>query len=160
MTKPKKLVLCKGFPGSGKSTLARLIYEKNEWDNSVIHSTDDFHIRLIVEKNLDGSIRHEWKYIFDGSKLGEYHFRNLCEAISSMTNSVSLVIIDNTNVTFKELKKYCVAAITLGYEIELVEPNTEWKYNIEECAKRNTHGVSLEVIQKMRVCTDEHSFRT
>lgn len=146
----KKLLLCRGLPGSGKSTVASLSYVQDLHYRSVIHSTDDFYMRWITITNPDDTSSYEWKYIFDGSKLREYHFRNLCAAIESMTHGINLVIVDNTNTTFDEMKKYCIAAIILGYEIQLIEPETEWRYDVEECYKRNKHGVPLENIQKMR----------
>lgn len=36
-----------------------------------------------------------------------------------------------------------------GYEIQVLEPDTPWKFNPEECAKRNTHGVPLQAIERM-----------
>jgi hypothetical protein len=55
----KRLILLRGLPGSGKSTLAREIAGKN----GVICSTDDF-------------FYNDGRYIFDASKLGEYHDLN------------------------------------------------------------------------------------
>ena len=34
-------------------------------------------------------------------------------------------------------------------KIEIVEPNTPWKFNAKELAKRNSHDVPQEVIEKM-----------
>lgn len=148
--KPRKLIILRSLPEAGKSTTAKLLSDANPFDDTEIHSTDDFYMRYVECHLPDDKFRYEWKYVFDGSKLREYHFRNLCAAIESMTHGINLVIVDNTNTTFDEMKKYCIAAIILGYEIQLIEPETEWRYDVEECYKRNTHGVPLETIQKMR----------
>jgi len=39
------------------------------------------------------------------------------------------VIIDNTNLESWEMKPYMLMALDYGYEIEIMEPNTPWKFN-------------------------------
>lgn len=35
------------------------------------------------------------------------------------------------------------------YHIELMEPDTPWRFNVKELVLRNKHGVSKDTIQKM-----------
>jgi hypothetical protein len=39
-----------------------------------------------------------------------------------------------------EARGYVEAALKYGYEVEIREPDTPWRRNAEELAKRNTHG--------------------
>lgn len=43
-----------------------------------------------------------------------------------MTNGVSPVVIDNTNIRIWEFKPYVMMAIKYEYEIFIAEPNTPW----------------------------------
>lgn len=142
-SKLKKLIILRGIPSSGKSTTAKLLSDANPYNDTKISSTDDFFMSYNIKDKY-------WEYKFDGSKLNEYHKYNLQNTIYSMCLGYSQVIVDNTNIRFVDFKLYVLAAIIIGYEIELIEPETEWRYNVEECYRRNKHGVPLENIQKMR----------
>jgi hypothetical protein len=40
-------------------------------------------------------------------------------------------------------------AIENGYEVELVEADSEWAKDPDECFERNSHGVPRDVIKRM-----------
>jgi tRNA uridine 5-carbamoylmethylation protein Kti12 len=133
-----KLIIMRGCPGSGKSFHAELLresYMKKGYSCS-IYSTDNFFM-------VDG------EYKFDPSKLGIYHDRNLKRAIQAIQDSVNVVIVDNTNTTWKECKKYVTIALAYDYEVEFIVPETEWAFKLDELVQRNSHGVPREAIQKM-----------
>ncbi len=134
----KRLILLRSLPGGGKSTLAQALSKDS--DNLVILSTDNYHMR-----EIDG----EWKYVFQPDMLGEYHKQNQKACSYEMSCGTPLIIIDNTNISFKEFKPYVVMANLFGYEVELVEPDTPWAFDVDECTKRNVHGVPREAIQRM-----------
>ena len=110
----------------------------------VICSTDSYFL------NEDG------EYVFDASKLGQYHGMNQYKAHQYMFMKTGLVIIDNTNTTHKEMKPYKESAEQFGYEVEeewvdeveLLDPEALPSY-IDICAERNTHGVPKEAIERM-----------
>ena len=136
----KKMILMRGWSGCGKSYLARQIAD--EYNNecaltALIHSTDNFFFNKLG------------KYEFDGKKLGSAHLWNQSEVRKSMEDGFKVVIVDNTNTMSWEASVYVSLAKEYSYEIEVCEPQAEWKFNIDECAKRNTHGVPRESIQKM-----------
>ena len=56
--------------------------------------------------------------------------------------------IDNTNVEAWEMKTYVQQGLKYGYQIEIREPNTPWKFDAEELTKRNKHDVPKEVIEE------------
>ena len=79
-----------------------------------------------------------------------------------MSLSTELVIIDNTNIKHRDMKPYKDSAEHIGYEIQevivgenellpLLEDACPHKFMdyIHLCAKRNTHGVPLDAIEKM-----------
>ena len=130
-----KLILMRGVSGSGKSTLARQLAEDHE--NSVILSTDDYFM-------VNG------KYVFNPSSLGKNHQMNQDRARWAMQERTSCVIIDNTNTQAWEMLPYVEAALELGYEIEIHEPD---QVPIEEIMRRQESrpdkNLPLETVQRM-----------
>ncbi|XP_062983052.1 NEDD4-binding protein 2-like 1 [Elgaria multicarinata webbii] len=131
----KSLYLLRGLPGSGKSTLARQL--KREFPSAAIFSTDDYFME-------DGS------YVFDPDSLEEAHHWNQKRARKAMKNGKSPVIIDNTNIHAWEMKPYVIMAHENSYEVIFQEPDTHWKFNVRELARRNSHGVPQEKIKRMK----------
>lgn len=138
----KRLIIMRGLPGSGKSTMVKTFTQQasDKRLTCTVHSTDDFHLEL------KGGL---FEYVFKPDKLRYFHEQNLAHADTSMSMGVNVVIIDNTNTTWKEIKPYVEAGAKHGYDIEVTEPTTSWAKDPVECAKRNTHGVPLEAIQRM-----------
>lgn len=127
----KILYIMRGLSGSGKSTLAKELRQ-----GGIILSTDDFFM-------VGG------KYQFDRDYMADAHYWNQVRAEEAMKDDITPIVIDNTNVQAWEAKPYVEKALRYGYKIEIAEPNTPWKFNAEELAKRNTHKVPLEVIHDM-----------
>ncbi|XP_029458516.1 NEDD4-binding protein 2-like 1 isoform X2 [Rhinatrema bivittatum] len=132
----KQLYLLRGLPGSGKTTLARQL--KRDFPNAPILSTDDF---FITE---DGT------YAFNQDFLEEAHKWNQKRAKKAMKRGKSPIIIDNTNIQAWEMKPYAIMALENDYEVIFREPETRWKFNVQELARRNIHGVPREKIQHMK----------
>lgn len=137
----------RGIPGSGKSTKAGTLT-----DSENIYSTDDY-----------------WgpNYEFDISKIGMAHRWNQHRVSEAMIAEKPIIVVDNTNITWKEVDPYVVAAMRKGYDVEFVEPTSQWWHdfieaknkvdkNLLELAEhafhvKNTHNVPLFVIQKMMI---------
>lgn len=128
-----KMIVLRGLPGSGKSTFAKELAQK---ENAVILSTDD----IITA--------HDY-YIFSPDYLGLAHKLNQAKAEECCKRGRN-VIIDNTNTTLKEVQPYFDIANKYKYEFELQEMNLEWSWDVNECFKRNSHSVPLDVIKRMR----------
>lgn len=132
----KKFIIMRGLPGSGKSFKARKLVEDGQ-----IFSTDDF-----------WCLKDPKVYNFEKNKLGYAHRWNQRRVAAAVKAQLPVIIVDNTNTTLKELKGYREIAFDaqdLGYDISIVEPDTEWAFNVDECFKRNSHNVPFEVLQAM-----------
>jgi predicted kinase len=143
VTRPnQELIVMRGIPGGGKSTKAKQIVGKG-----IIHSTDE-----VIEGSGDYREFFE-KMISSGdfSPLSKVHKINFQNAVTSMKQGISPVIVDNTNIRPNEPKNYVEAALKLGYadeNIKFVEVGTGG-LSAEELAQRNTHGVPLDKIKSM-----------
>ena len=136
------LILMRGISGSGKSTLATSLVE-----NGVIHSTD-----VLVEST--GDYRGFFSKMMesgDWSELSRMHSKNLSNAIKSMADGITPVIIDNTNLKANEPKAYVVAALEMGFDENNIQIHDVGTRNLsaEQLAESNTHGVPLDKIKMM-----------
>lgn len=127
-----KLILFLGCSGSGKSTKAKELAKKL---NAIVCSADHYFYDVFG------------KYNFDASKLGHAHKMCYDKAYRTLEQQQD-VIIDNTNANAKDRKVYEDLAKSFGIEVEYVEPETSWKYDIDELIKKNTKGTPREVIEK------------
>lgn len=126
------LILMRGYPGSGKSYLAK----EKQGELGKICSADDFFM-------VGGE--YQWK----PHLLKDAHAQCREKAQSYMQDGAKLVIIDNTNMTYADMKPYIDMADQYGYTIEFAYPSQVWSWDVVECAVRNVHKVPLESIQKM-----------
>lgn len=141
----------RGLPGGGKSTEATMLCNEHLMAGGqtiAICSTDSYHM-------ING------EYVFQPEVLGQFHQLNHKRAEKFMRLDTELIIIDNTNIKHQDMKRYKDSAKQLGYEIaeviigeEYLVPGDEMTQQlidgyIKLCAKRNTHGVPLEAIERM-----------
>jgi NEDD4-binding protein 2 len=132
----KKLILMRGLPGSGKSTKAKQLV-----GNGQIFSTDDY-----------WCMNEKGEYRFNIHKIGEAHKWNQRRSLAAMKAGVPIVVIDNTNTTIKELRSYTKhisLAAQLGYTVSIEEPETAWRFDLEELLKKGTHNVPKKTVQAM-----------
>lgn len=130
------MVILRGISGSGKSTLASKLLESNE--DSIHLTSDDYFINL-----------ETGEYNFFGAKLPYAHEWNQDRARRALKKGIKVVIIDNTNTQKWEAKPYVSEAISHGYEVQFIEPDTPWKLDAEILSKKNQHGVPIEKIREM-----------
>ena len=140
----KTLYISRGPSGSGKSfEIKKHVPPEN------IFSTDDF-----------------WgpDYNFDASKLYEAHSWNKRRTEQAMQQDITPIGVDNTNITWKEIKPYYKLAEQYGYAIEYVESTSPWwkemssrfplntdelEHYAEILNTKNTHGVPKETLKRM-----------
>jgi predicted kinase len=128
--KDRVMYLLRGCSGSGKSTLAKTLAP-----GAKVMSTDDFFMK-------------QGRYLFDVKKLGKAHGWNQKRAQKAARSGQTPLVIDNTFTRAWEARAYVESALENGYRIKLREPNTPWKFNAKELARRNSHGVSEAIIRK------------
>lgn len=131
LSKPLLILMC-GAPGSGKSTLAKKLAEQH---NAIICSADDYHM-------VNGE--YKWK----PENVSAAHAACRLKACAEMSEGRN-VIVDNTNTSHKEVKPYIDFAKMSGHKVIYVEPDTEWRYNVDELVIRNTHNVPRATISAM-----------
>ncbi|XP_050443159.1 uncharacterized protein LOC126847125 [Adelges cooleyi] len=137
----KVMILMRGCPGSGKSYLAYSILNQcynNTNPDKYIFSADKFFIN-----------KRTGRYCFDRHKVSDAHrwtFENVEKAIKCETTPV---IVDNTNIEAWEMENYVKLSTNNGYWIEILEPNTDWAWNVNELYKRNVHKVPFNNIENM-----------
>jgi len=137
MEQKKYFYILRGLPGGGKSTKAKEL----AGGHGQIFSTDDYFC-----------LNAENEYRFDAQQLGPAHAWNQRRSLEAVKASIPIVIIDNTNTTVWEMKAYLPhikLAQSMGYEILIEEPETAWRFDIDELVKLSTHGVPREAIQRM-----------
>lgn len=135
----KTVIIMRGIPGSGKSHRANYLCEQARlnllcWE---VCSADNFFI--------DGSGNYNW----NPRLIGKAHEWCRVAFVKSLQDGIEIVIVDNTNTTIKEMEFYVDWALSYGYNIKFIEPDTSWKFDASECAKKNKHNVPLECIQRM-----------
>ena len=132
----KKLIIIRGLPSSGKSFLANELYQKyyQGWTLVKIFSTDNYWLRQ------DGVYDFNCKFL---TKAHQWNYNSFCEYLESCNNHFIndrwITILDNTNITYNEFSNYIITALKYKFDIEIIEPSTRWKYNVEECFKLNLH---------------------
>jgi len=131
----KLAIIMRGLPGSGKSTLAQELATKAE--TSAICSADDFFV-----------VAGEYK--FNPNWLPRAHQTCKDKFKSHLRKGTEIVIVDNTNTRKWEFAEYVKMAKAHNYKVEIKTPQTDWAFDPEECAKKNSHGVPAEAIQRMK----------
>lgn len=140
-----KIIILRGLSGSGKSMLANII--NNTYENSVIFSADQYFIDKegnykFVKEDLQKAHQHCY------DKINEHlHYieNNLKENVKPHT-----LIIDNTNSTIKEYRKYKDLAYqhkrfrTIILEIECMN-----KTEAIAMGKRNKHHTNMKAVLNM-----------
>lgn len=124
------LILVRGISGSGKTFYVNKYHfytEKFEADDWFI---DENH-----------------HYSFDSEELNNAHSYCRINTEYAMRQNKQ-VVVSNTFTRMWELKPYLELALKYNYIVKIVETDTPWRYNAEECANRNIHNVPIETIRK------------
>jgi hypothetical protein len=138
-----ELYILRGLPGSGKSTLVELLRDNGQLSCLDWLSTDRFWIRPNGDYDFNPKLigkAHDWNFGCFKWSMSEHNI-----------NPPSQIVIDNTDTTYWEFKKYIEHAVSVNPSIKIIllEPATPWKFDAEKCAEKNTHNVPPETIVKM-----------
>ena len=133
----KQLKIIRGIPGSGKTT-----YVNENYPEAYVCSADNY-FEEVADLN-DTSYLEEFQPWLVG-KAHQHCWGSFIQAVVVMDEP--LVVVDNTNVNKWEYENYVLLAEQLGYEVEIIV--TDMSESAEVYHERNTHGVPLEVIERM-----------
>lgn len=117
-----KVVIMRGLPGSGKST-----WITGNAPGAVVCSADHFF------QTSDG-------YKFDRHSLGQAHQACQTKFILAVAEQAPLIVVDNCNLTTRDMKSYVDIALAHGYDLEIRTLTTP----AEVAMARQLHGVPLE----------------
>jgi tRNA uridine 5-carbamoylmethylation protein Kti12 len=136
----RRLILMRGLPGSGKSSYAKGLCTQLTEDGLAVEivSTDDFWY-------INGAKAYNFKV----ELLGIAHAWAQSRCAEYMQESVDVIIVDNTNITFDEMVPYMRLACSFNYAIQVQEPDTVWRRNPIDCALKTVHNVPVEKIEEM-----------
>ena len=133
----KKVIILRGIPGSGKSTLV-----KENYADAIVCSADNYFEEVAA---LNGT---DYLTEFDRRLVGRAHqhcWNSFIHALCVMGEEI--IVVDNTNIHEWEYENYSFLAEINGYNVEIISiPANETP---ETYYERNTHGVTLDVIQRM-----------
>lgn len=123
-----RVVIMRGLPGSGKS-----FYVSNNFQGASICSADFFFTK------------EDGEYCFSIDLLGKAHAFCKKQFNSFLKERQPLIVVDNTNTTYKEYKWYVDRAEQNLYHVQIYNILSD----VEICVQRNIHKVPREVIVKM-----------
>lgn len=129
----KTIMLIRGISGSGKSTLANLLCAGTD---AVSLTADDFFVTSRGE------------YVFSRDLLPQAHAQCQDRAAQAMVQGRSAVV-HNTFCQRWEMQKYFDLAEKHDYQVT-VASTYDGGCTDAELAQRNSHGVPLEGIERMR----------
>jgi len=98
-----------------------------------------------IEASADHFFEKSGAYQFNPRELDKAHEFSQEEAREAISKGLK-VYISNTNTREWERKPYVDLANKVGYEVWL----KVFDVDAETCAARNTHGVPLEAVKKMK----------
>jgi predicted DNA-binding transcriptional regulator YafY/predicted kinase len=137
----KTVIINRGIPASGKSTFSKNIVStlRENGINAISCSTDDFFMS-------------EGKYLFDFTKLREYHLKNQNRFNTALKDNIELVICDNTNIEPWEAKPYYIMAKIYDYKVILIDFKAR-DISLHYKSQDNddyAHNIPLDILENMK----------
>lgn len=133
------LIIMRGLPGSGKSSVSKRVQELFQRQDTQV-------VRICTDEILEMC---EGGYLWAGHKMPLYH--GIAAKISSLSfsNSVPVVILDNTNTKIRDFEGYIHRARAAGYCIRIFIVGGFSEEDIQNSIKRNSHNVPEDAIRRM-----------
>lgn len=126
-----KLYVMRGLPGSGKSHAAEQL-------PAGVVASADHHM-----------VDRQGGYRYDPSKLGAAHAACRARLLAALAAECQVVVLDNTNIQIWEYQWALDAAALSGHVVTIVELY-DGGLTDAELARRNSHGVPVASITRMR----------
>ncbi len=141
----KTLIIARGLPGGGKSTACA------DYINTHGKSGMLWHVVSADRYFISSNPKHVPVYRWSKDYISCAHLWCKLNAEKAIyVSEVDCLLVDNTNVKRKHYQPYIDLANQYGYTVKLLEPSTPWAWDVDECFRRNVHGVPLETIKRMK----------
>ncbi len=112
---------------------------------------DDVTSSVVVVCADDFFLDSDGNFTFISSLLGKAHEWAQIKARKAMkTDDNRIVVVDNTNLQIWEMLPYIKMAGEAGYSVLLLEPQTEWRLNLAQLARKTRHGVPFDKLKLMK----------
>lgn len=140
-----RVLILRGTPGSGKSGVARNLAGLS----GVVCSADDFFSELALKKQREGNEEASYESCFSTDLLKEAHDWCHHRFLQALTGGAEKVIVDNTNTTLKEYRKYVESANDVGCRVAVIELDTPSKAAALRYGARSLHRVPAQALLRM-----------
>ncbi|XP_063058229.1 NEDD4-binding protein 2-like 1 [Engraulis encrasicolus] len=120
----KTLYILRGLPGTHKSDKARDIQDRL---GGVIINADEYH------RNKKGQL------VIRPEKLNEGHIWARGQALQAMDEGMDPVIIDNTNMSWREMFPYVLMGFHRGYWIKFLLTKDTFRVSLDEIDRYVVH---------------------
>ena len=140
----KTVFFMRGLPGSGKSTAAKKLapglmpYATAGPDGPVAVSADYFF-----------NANETAEYAFDPKAIGLAHAQCRADLLAAISEGRETIVVDNTHSQAWEYADNLNASLEAGYRVRFVDIYDNGQSD-EALAARNSHGVPLAAIRRMR----------
>ena len=141
MSDAKNIVLVVGAPGSGRTTKAKQIQQEQ---GGVVIGLHGLFETVLVKDGVEEIVN-----LYKRDCEGEAVRVNVMKAGKAMELDLTPIIIDAPNINEHMRGSYTSLAEIFGYNIQLVEPDTSWKDDAEECHKHTKSGKNVEYIKDL-----------
>ena len=71
--------------------------------------------------------------------------------VVTLSRKAEAIAVDNTNIHRWEYQNYELAARMAGYDVEILEVMPNTREEMRECARRNIHGVPVDIVARMLI---------
>lgn len=120
------VIIMRGITGSGKTTIAK------QFNNAIICSADDYFKE--GEKVID------WNW----SELKTAHEYCREQFAIALENKAQLIIIDNTNIKYKDMIPYISVSQSLGYKVKILQVDCP----AEIACRRSKHNAKYTSLKR------------
>jgi len=157
-SRPKTVIIMRGFPGSGKSYVAKILSameEKATGSGARVVSLDDYFMEEEESEEDDGEggvrVATRVKFVFDPSSYAAYE-QSAFKAFERLLHSRldRFIIVDHVHARTRDYERYWRAAKEAGSEVYVCETRTS--LDEQSLARRSVHGyTALQIVNIKRM---------
>lgn len=115
-----RLIIMQGKPASGKSFIAEAI---RYWAGGA---------KLPVIVSVDGWLYLDGKYVFTYDRHTEAHQECFTRALELMKQAHPIIILDNPNLKYRDVKQYIISCYKYGYDYQIVRVQVPYHMQVNQ----------------------------